>query len=109
MPDEAVEACFVWKKDENGGIKLPLYAQRKSGSYCGVAHNALEHNSIKNHAGKDCQFNDWPTHKQRRKRQNDLLNRRPNDITNLAVFRTLSCPASASSEYFRKALQIAFG
>ncbi len=41
LPDEAVEACFVCKKDETGGTKLRLYAQCKNGSYCGVAHNTL--------------------------------------------------------------------
>lgn len=61
--------------------------------------------------GKECQASGWPTHKSKCKRQNYLLRIHlcPNEITNPAVFRTLSCPADSTFEDLHEALQVAFG
>ncbi|KAF3061168.1 putative plasmid p 4b orf-3 family protein [Daldinia childiae] len=60
---------------------------------------------------KDCQVAFWPTHKKRCVPRNYIVKFElsPKQITDLPIFRTLSCPADADFHRLHMALQIAFG
>ncbi|TVY44610.1 hypothetical protein LSUB1_G001182 [Lachnellula subtilissima] len=62
------------------------------------------------YCSKDCQAENWETHKSTCKAQNYILKISlcPTEITNPSVTRTLSCPSTATFEQLRRALQIAF-
>lgn len=50
------------------------------------------------YCSRECQASSWPTHKATCQRQNYIIqfHLAPDDITDPAVIRTMSCPADAS-------------
>ncbi|KAE8446410.1 hypothetical protein EG329_012015 [Mollisiaceae sp. DMI_Dod_QoI] len=86
--------CAVCNKIETDSIKLQLCARCKKSKYC----------------SKECQAEDWPSHKTSCKADNYILkiNLCPEAIQNPAVSRTLSCPANSTFEQLHDAIQTAF-
>src|SRR4051812_35739924 len=88
--------CAVCKKGQDAGdVSLKRCARCGSVSYC----------------SRECQAQDWPTHKTSCKRPNYVLtvDLCPEYINAPRVRRTLSCPATATFLQLHHALQIAFG
>ncbi|TVY42154.1 hypothetical protein LOCC1_G005789 [Lachnellula occidentalis] len=87
--------CTVCNIIETDGRKLLTCTRCKKTRYC----------------SKNCQADNWGTHKSTCKAQNYILKISlcPTEITNPSVNRTLSCPSTATFEQLHRALQIAFG
>ncbi|TVY20425.1 hypothetical protein LARI1_G001024 [Lachnellula arida] len=87
--------CAVCNIIETDDRKLLTCARCKKTRYC----------------SKDCQAENWESHKSTCKAQNYILKVSlcPAEITNPSVTRTLSCPSTATYEQLHRALQIAFG
>ncbi|KAK6086582.1 ser thr protein phosphatase family protein [Seiridium cupressi] len=87
--------CANCSDTADNGKTLSLCARCKTTVYC----------------GRECQAADWPKHNPFCKADNYILRIHlcPTEITNPPIWRTLSCPATASFVALHNAIQAAFG